>query len=57
VERSEVGGGGWFDSPLAENAAHLKFHSSIALTELDALDGIDPIRICIGYELEDRHIE
>lgn len=35
-------GGGWFDSPLARKAAHPNFHSSIALTKPDVIDGIDP---------------
>lgn len=39
-----MSGGGWFDFPLAEKAAHLNFHSSIALVELGVLDRIDPIR-------------
>jgi adenylosuccinate synthase len=48
---------GWFDSPLARKAVHLNSYSSIALTKLDVLDGIDPIRICTGYELDGQYIE
>ena len=48
---------GWFDSPLARKSVHLNSYSSIALMKLDVLDGIDPIKICVGYELEGRYIE
>ena len=48
---------GWFDSPLARKSVHLNSYSSIALMKLDVLDGIDPIRICVGYELDGQYIE
>ena len=48
---------GWFDAPLARKAVYLNAYSSIALTKLDVLTGIDPIRICTGYELDNERIE
>jgi adenylosuccinate synthase len=48
---------GWFDAPLARKAMYLNAYTSIALTKLDVLTGIDPIRVCIGYELDNERIE
>ena len=48
---------GWFDAPLARKAMYLNAYTSIALTKLDVLTGLDPIRVCIGYELDGERIE
>lgn len=44
---------GWFDLPLVKKAIHLNGYTSMALTKLDVLSDIDPIRICTGYEYND----
>jgi len=46
---------GWFDSPLARKAVDLNAYSRVALTKLDVLTGIDPIRICVGYDLDNQY--
>jgi len=48
---------GWFDAPLARKAVYLNAYTGIALTKLDVLTGIDPIRICIGYEFDGQCFE
>jgi adenylosuccinate synthase len=40
---------GWFDATVARYSVALNGIGSIALTKLDVLDGLDPIRICTGY--------
>jgi len=40
---------GWFDAVVARYTVALNGIGSIALTKLDVLDGVDPIRICTGY--------
>jgi adenylosuccinate synthase len=40
---------GWFDAVLARHAARLNGLTGIALTKLDVLTGMDPLRICIAY--------
>jgi adenylosuccinate synthase len=40
---------GWFDAVVARYSVSLNGIRSIALTKLDVLDGLDPIRICTGY--------
>jgi adenylosuccinate synthase len=42
---------GWLDIPLLNKAIRLNGLSSIALTKLDVLRGINPIKVCVGYEV------
>ena len=39
---------GWFDAVLARHALRLNGAWGLALTKLDVLTGIDPIRICVA---------
>ena len=41
---------GWFDAVLARHALRLNGAWGLALTKLDVLTGIDPVRICVAYE-------
>ncbi|WP_406671449.1 adenylosuccinate synthase [Methanolobus sp. ZRKC4] len=43
---------GWFDLPLLKKATYLNGYTSVALTKLDVLSNLDPIRVCVSYELE-----
>jgi adenylosuccinate synthase len=40
---------GWFDAVVVRYAARLSGLDGLAITKLDVLAGIDPLRICIGY--------
>ncbi|QGP91618.1 Adenylosuccinate synthetase [Neomoorella glycerini] len=40
---------GWLDTVILRHAAGVNGLTGIALTKLDVLTGIDPLRICIGY--------
>ena len=42
---------GWFDTEALRRAVVLNSLSGICLTKLDVLDGLDEIRIGVGYEL------
>ncbi|MGV8840742.1 MAG: adenylosuccinate synthase [Bauldia sp.] len=42
---------GWFDAVLVRQMVRIAGIDGIALTKLDVLDGLDEIRICIGYRL------
>jgi adenylosuccinate synthase len=42
---------GWFDAPALRLAARVSGIDTLALTKLDVLEGIDPVKICIGYRL------
>ncbi|AXY21392.1 MULTISPECIES: adenylosuccinate synthase [Komagataeibacter] len=43
---------GWFDAVLVRRAVRVGGVNGLALTKLDVLDGLDEIRICVGYELD-----
>ncbi|MFV9875859.1 MAG: adenylosuccinate synthase [Rickettsiales endosymbiont of Dermacentor nuttalli] len=41
---------GWFDATLVKQAAKISGLDGIALTKLDVLDGMDKVKIAIGYK-------
>jgi adenylosuccinate synthase len=43
---------GWFDAVLVRQAARLNGLTGIALTKVDVLTGMDPLRICTGYRAD-----
>ncbi len=40
---------GWFDAVLVKQAVRINSISGICLTKLDVLDGLDELKICVGY--------
>jgi adenylosuccinate synthase len=48
---------GWFDLPLARKSINLNGYTSMALTKLDVLSGLNPVKLCLEYELEGRTID
>ena len=40
---------GWFDAVLLRQSARMNGITGLVVTKLDVLDGIDPIRLCVGY--------
>ncbi len=45
---------GWFDAPILRLAARINGLTSLALTRLDVLDTFPQLKLCTGYQLEDR---
>jgi adenylosuccinate synthase len=43
---------GWLDLVAAGHARMLSGVDSIALTKLDVLDGLEEIKVCVGYQLD-----
>jgi len=43
---------GWFDAVVARHAARINGVDLWAVTKLDVLEGLDPIRICVAYECD-----
>ncbi len=43
---------GWFDAVAVHRAVRLTGATSLAVTKLDVLTGLGPIRICVGYEID-----
>lgn len=43
---------GWFDAMLVKHAIRVNSINTICLTKLDVLDGLETIKVCVGYEDE-----
>jgi adenylosuccinate synthase len=43
---------GWFDAVLGLKSVYLNGYTEMALTKMDVLTGLDPVKICVGYELD-----
>ena len=43
---------GWFDAAALKRSIQLNGVSGLCITKLDVLDGVDAVKICVGYELE-----
>ena len=44
---------GWFDAAAVRLAARINSIGGICLTKLDVLDGLDTLKVCVGYREED----
>ncbi len=40
---------GWFDAVILRQSARINSISGLCLTKLDVLDGLDTVRLCVGY--------
>lgn len=47
---------GWFDAVAMKRAVQINSITGFCLTKLDVLDGLEEIKICTGYKLEDGSI-
>jgi len=45
---------GWFDAVALRRSIWLSSISGLCVTKLDVLDGLDTIRICVGYRMGDQ---
>ena len=48
---------GWFDGALVRQSVKINGISGIALTKLDVLDGMEELKICTGYQIEDKYFD
>jgi adenylosuccinate synthase len=48
---------GWFDAVLVRQTVRTSGINGIALTKLDVLDGLETIKVCVGYYLEGEEID
>ena len=48
---------GWFDAVMVRQAVKTGGLSGIALTKLDVLDGLDELKVCVGYRLGGEEID
>jgi adenylosuccinate synthase len=45
---------GWFDAAALKRSIQLNGVSGLCITKLDVLDGVEVVKICVGYEVEGR---
>jgi len=43
---------GWFDAAALKRSIQLNGVSGLCITKLDVLDGVEAVKICVGYEVE-----
>jgi adenylosuccinate synthase len=48
---------GWFDAVATHYATMINGIDEIAITNLDGLDTVDPIKVCVGYKLDGKKLE
>jgi adenylosuccinate synthase len=48
---------GWFDAVMVRQAITIGGINGIALTKLDILDGMDELKVCIGYKLDGERLD
>ncbi|MFQ6553156.1 adenylosuccinate synthase [Aestuariibius insulae] len=48
---------GWFDAVLVRQTCALSGMNGIALTKMDVLDGLDELKICVGYDLDGERLD
>jgi adenylosuccinate synthase len=48
---------GWFDAVLVRQAIKTSGIQGIALTKLDVLDGLEEIKVSVGYELDGKRVD
>src|SRR5438067_5665559 len=48
---------GWFDAVATRYATMINGIDDLAITNLDGLDHVDPIRVCVGYRLNAKRLE
>ena len=47
---------GWLDMVVLRHANRVNGFTELCLTKLDVLGGLDPLQICVGYELDGKEI-
>jgi adenylosuccinate synthase len=48
---------GWFDAPIARYATRVNGITDFFLTKLDVLTGLDPIPVCVGYDIDGKRCD
>ncbi len=48
---------GWFDAVALRRAVQINSVSGLCVTKLDVLDGLENLRICIGYKAGDKQLD
>jgi adenylosuccinate synthase len=46
---------GWFDAVIGRYAVRINGIDCLAITKLDVLDTLEEIKVCVAYEIDDKH--
>ena len=48
---------GWFDAALLKRSAQVNGLTGLCITKLDVLDGLQELKLCVGYELDGERVD
>jgi adenylosuccinate synthase len=48
---------GWFDAALLKRSAQVNGLSGLCITKLDVLDGLQELKLCVGYRLDGQTVD
>lgn len=48
---------GWLDAAALKRSVQINGVSGLCMTKLDVLDGLETIRLCVGYELDGQRVD
>ena len=48
---------GWFDAAALKRSIQLNGVSGLCITKLDVMDGIEEIKLCVGYEMDGKKLD
>lgn len=48
---------GWFDAAALKRSIQMNGVSGLCVTKLDVMDGMDEIKLCVGYELDGERVD
>ncbi|MBA3581720.1 MAG: adenylosuccinate synthase [Gammaproteobacteria bacterium] len=48
---------GWFDAVALRRAVQINSVSGLCVTKLDVLDGLETLRICVGYKVDGKELD
>jgi len=48
---------GWYDAVITRYASRINTLTELIITKLDVLTSLDPIRLCVAYEIEGERVE
>ncbi len=48
---------GWFDAVVVRHSVRVSGITRLSLTKLDVLEGVDPIRVCVAYQVDGKIVK
>ncbi len=48
---------GWFDAVVVQHAVRINGVTGLAITKLDVLDGLQEVKLCVGYEYQGERLQ